>query len=85
MSFLDLPDEVDSDHGEDSDYHLEHPNWRDLEEDECEHLLIKNPFNNYIRIRLSQIWIEDLRNISDALKLISSILKSKPKFQRTLV
>ena len=50
--------------------HLLVPNWEQLEEGECERVLESSPFNNYVRLRLAQIWIEEERNAEDALKLI---------------
>ena len=55
-------------------------NWDNLTESECERLLEESPFNNFLRLRLSQIWISEDRNILDAHKLLSTIMRSKPKF-----
>ena len=40
----------------------------------------RNPFDNYARLRLSEIWILEERNLADAKKLLQSIKKSDPKF-----
>ena len=59
----DTADDVDS----------EGENWREWDETKCEQKLENNPLSNFARFRLSEIWIDDDRNLDDARKLLSSI------------
>jgi len=40
----------------------------------------RNPFDNYARLRLSEIWILEERNLADAKKMLQSIKKSDEQF-----
>ena len=53
-----------------------------MDETECEAILDRNPFDKFARLRLSQIWIWEERNLVEAKKLLESILNSDQKFMR---
>lgn len=55
-------------------------NWKQWNEIECETILENNPFDNYARFRLSQIWINEGFNMDDAIKLLESVMKSDAEF-----
>lgn len=54
--------------------------WRQWDETRCEIVLEANPFDNAGRFRLSQILIQEDKELETAKRLITSIQNTSPKF-----
>mmetsp|Transcript_5045 Transcript_5045/g.7596 ORF Transcript_5045/g.7596 Transcript_5045/m.7596 type:complete len:99 (+) Transcript_5045:2000-2296(+) len=48
-------------------------NWLHMTEEECHQALERNPLDNFIRLRLSEILIEEERDLDEAQRLLHTI------------